>query len=30
MSMKTTEKGAKKFTEKEKVSILKEAEEQGV
>lgn len=28
--MKTTEKGTKKFTEKEKVSILKEAEERGV
>ena len=30
MSLTTTEKGTKKFTEKEKVSILKEAEEQGV
>lgn len=30
MSMIQTEKGTKKFTEKEKISILKEAEKEGV
>ena len=30
MSMKKTEKGTKKFTTKEKLSILKEAKEKGV
>jgi putative transposase len=30
MSMKKTEKGTKKFTTKEKLSILKEAKERGV
>jgi putative transposase len=30
MNMKITEKGTRKFTENEKQSILKEAEEQGV